>query len=39
VITRYYATKREFMTHGLIGSQAGEPETAEPMAVIMYREG
>ena len=38
VITRYYATKREFMTHGLIGSRAGEPETAEPMAVIMYRE-
>ncbi len=37
VITRYYATKREYMTHGLIGSQADEPVTAEPMAAVMYR--
>lgn len=37
VITRYYTTRREFMTHGLIGSRTEEPTDTTPMAAIMYR--
>jgi hypothetical protein len=37
VITGYYATRREFTTHGLIGSQGDGSEASGPMTVVMYR--